>query len=245
MEGRERSYVLAATAWKSNAHLILDCARLGYLRPEWDTLDATYGEGNWWTLWRPEYLVTNDWNVEKPARYHEDFRSMHWADASFNAVTYDPPYIAPGGRDKSTIGDFNGRFGLHDTPATPAALQEYMNAGLRECARVVKPKGYVLAKCTSYVNGAKYWPGVFLTWEAARELRLELVADMKHLSGTGPQSQESQEHPRSNLSTLLVFKKSVRAASAHPKVDALAGMIHRDAVLNPLISRKEETDVQS
>lgn len=40
--------VLAATAWKTNADLIVDCARLGYLRKEWITLDPTYGRGLWW-----------------------------------------------------------------------------------------------------------------------------------------------------------------------------------------------------
>lgn len=35
----------------------------------------------------------------------------------------------------------------------------------------------------------------------------ELWDCLEHLSGTGPQSQTTQEHARSNYSTLLVFKK--------------------------------------
>lgn len=207
-EAEPRSYVLAATAWSSNAELILDCARLGYLRAEWNTLDATYGLGKWWDIWRPASLTTNDLDPDKTADTHEDFRAMGWDSGAFDAATYDPPYIAPGGRSSSTVGDFNNRFGLHSTPRRPEGLQDYIDAGLKEVARCVRPRGFILVKCKNYVNGGKLWPGTFLTWKAGAALGLELFDCMEHLSGTGPQSQESQEHARSNYSTLLVFKKT-------------------------------------
>ena len=37
--------ILAIAKWSSNAALIADCARLGYLRKEWRTLEPTYGYG--------------------------------------------------------------------------------------------------------------------------------------------------------------------------------------------------------
>ena len=209
---------MAATPWASNAALIMDCARLGYLRPESTVLDATYGLGRWWDLWRPSVLVTNDLNPEKPADHHHDFRDLPWDADTFDSVTFDPPYIAPGGRSTSTVGDFNARFGLHTTPAKPAELQRYINAGLRECGRVVKRRGHVLVKCKNYVNGGALWAGTFLTWKAGEQMGLELVDCLEHLSGTGPQSQTTQEHARSNYSTLLVFKKVAHFTSSKSDV---------------------------
>lgn len=206
VEPEREPFVMAATAWASNAAMIVDLVRLGYLRAEWNTLDATYGEGHWWDLWWPERLTTNDWDVDKPAEFHDDFRQLRWDDGTFDAVAYDPPYIAPGGREKSTIGNFNDRFGLHSTPAKSLGLQEMINAGLKEVARCVRRRGLVLVKCTNYVNGGKLWPGVFLTWQAGEACGLELWDCLEHLSGTGPQSQTTQEHARSNYSTLLVFR---------------------------------------
>ena len=46
-------------------------ATLGYLRPEWTTLDATYGLGRFWKLWRPEVLIGNDLHTE--ADTHHSF----------------------------------------------------------------------------------------------------------------------------------------------------------------------------
>jgi hypothetical protein len=37
--------IMSIAKWSSNADLIVDCARLKYLRPEWRTLDPTYGLG--------------------------------------------------------------------------------------------------------------------------------------------------------------------------------------------------------
>lgn len=45
--------VLAATRWATNADLIVDCVRLGYLRATDHVLDPTYEGGRWWTRFRP------------------------------------------------------------------------------------------------------------------------------------------------------------------------------------------------
>lgn len=199
--------IMAATPWHTNANLIADCAKLGYLKDEWLTLDATYGRGNWWKKWRPNKLVTNDINPQSEADHHEDFRTTSWGDQHFDAVAYDPPYIAPGGRAKSTISGFNARFGLHSTPRKPDDLQWYIYEGLDEARRIVRHKGMILVKCKNYVNGGKLWAGMFHTWQGGHSLGLELVDCLQHLSGTGPQSQTTQEHARQNYSTLLVFKR--------------------------------------
>ncbi len=53
--------IYAAQKWPTNAHMIVDAARLGYLRKDWWTLDPTYGLGNFWTLWQPTWFVTRSW----------------------------------------------------------------------------------------------------------------------------------------------------------------------------------------
>lgn len=195
--------VLAASRWPDNAALIADCARLGYLRSEWRTIDPTYGRGNWWTRWRPIDLITHDLRIDGV-----DFRSLPENDATFDAAAFDPPYIAPGGRNKSTVGDFNDRFGLHETPARPPELQADINAGLTEMNRVVKRRGFILVKCCDYVNGGRVWWGTHYTVVAGLDLGLTLFDRLEHIGGTGPQSQTTQIHARRNLSTLLVFRKA-------------------------------------
>jgi len=56
--------VLAVNHWASNAHLILDVHRLGYLRDDDRVVDVTYGRGTFWKLWRPGTLDTHDFAID-------------------------------------------------------------------------------------------------------------------------------------------------------------------------------------
>lgn len=194
--------VLAATEWPTNAEMIEDCVRLGYLRAEWRTLDPTYGRGTWWNLWRPDELVTHDLRDDGV-----DFQTLPHEDGEFDVAVFDPPYMAPGGRTTSTLHDFNDRFGLHSTPRTPADNQDVNNLGLTEVARVVRPGGFILAKCMDYVNGGRVFWGTFWTIAHGLHIELTLFDRLEHVHQPGPQSQVTQEHARRNLSTLLVFRK--------------------------------------
>lgn len=198
--------VLAASRWPDNAALIADCARLGYLREDWLTMDATYGLGKFWTRWKPAELVAHDEDSEKGDGV--SFLALPEPDWTYDAAVFDPAYMAPGGRDKSTVGEFNDRFGLHTTPPKPDENQQKMNAGLTEVARVVKPRGFVLVKCMDYVNGGKLWLGTHHTLTHGLSIGLELFDRLEHVGRTGPQSQTRQVHARRNLSTLFVFRKS-------------------------------------
>lgn len=202
--------VLAATDWRSNAELIADCARLGYLREYWLTLDPTYGRGVWWKLWRPEELTTHD-----QAACGCDFRQLPHEDETFDAVAFDPPYVCTGGRTTSTIPDFNSRFGLTDAPRTPAALQEMNEAGLAEMHRVLRPRGVLLVKCKDYVWSGRLFLGTHRTLTRALELGFEPIDRLEHVGRPGPQPDRNradgkpvvQQHARRNLSTLFVLRK--------------------------------------
>jgi hypothetical protein len=79
---------MAATAWPTNGHLIADVHRLGYLLDGDVVLDPTFGEGVWWSVWRPRRLST----FHRPSD-GSDFRKMPHRDGVFDAAAYDPPYV--------------------------------------------------------------------------------------------------------------------------------------------------------
>jgi len=210
------SIVLAATRWNTNAEMVADAASLGFLRREWVTLDPTYGRGTWWRCWRPDHLVVHDLVVDSV-----DFCQLPHDDNTFDAVAYDPPYLCKGGRRTSGIPVFDARYGLANTPRTPAGLQELIDAGLAEMHRVVRPArrgegGIVLAKCMNYVSGGKLWLGVHRTLSAAQNLGFRVVDVWEHVGDPGPQPSERrrkdgtlsrQQHARHNSSTLLILQK--------------------------------------
>jgi hypothetical protein len=212
--------VLAAHNWRNNAELISACVQLGYLRPEWRTLDPTYGKGKWWTDWEPIELVRSDlFTMDESV----DFTNLPHEDGSFDVVCFDPPYVAPGGRKTSTIREFHESYGTYEAPKNPQELQALINKGLAECARVTRPghptkgPGFILVKCMDYISSGRLQTASFWTQMAGIDLGLEVFDRLEHISGTGPQptvnldgSPRRQVHARRNHSTLIVFKKSTR-----------------------------------
>lgn len=204
---------MAATEWPTNAHLIEDVARLRYLRREWRTLDPTYGRGNWWTRWRPEQLVVHDLILDGV-----DFRDLPHSDDSFDAVAFDPPYVAKGGRETSGIKAMDERYGQITCPATPALLQEMIEDGLRSLCRVLRPRGILIVKTKDYISSGKFWAGTHKTTAAALALGFEQLDRFEHLGDPIPQPPRMradgepvrQHHSRRNLTTLLVFKAGGR-----------------------------------
>lgn len=206
--------IFAATPWSSNGALIVDCVRLGYLRVVARTLDPTYGKGNWWTEWRPEHLVHHDRKLDGT-----DFRALPYPNASFEQITYDPPYVCVGGRTSSGIPDMHDAYGLTDAPRSPVALQTLIDDGLTEMRRLVDGRGIVLVKCQDYVSSGKLWLGTHHTLTHALSLGFECVDRLEHISGPRPQPTNRtradgrpvvQQHARRNLSTLFVLKAPKR-----------------------------------
>lgn len=224
--------ILAAGVWPENGDLIVACEALGYLDADWPTLDPTYGRGVWWKRWRPRNLVTNDLDPSKATDHHFDYRQIELPDASFRAITFDPPYVAPGGRKTSTAPEFNDRYGLVETPATPTLLQVQNDAGLAEMFRLVEPGGFVLAKCKNYVWSGKWFGGVHRTEDAGLALGFTIQDEFVHASkGSGMQPPRTradgapvrQHHASNNYSTLIVFRRPPRIGGRRRSQPTLDG----------------------
>lgn len=203
--------VLAATHWKSNAELIRDCFKLGYLKTTDRILDPTWGRGTWWHSWSPVVAMMILSDQETSAAYCEghDFRKMSFPDNYFDAVAFDPPYVSVGGRTTTGIVDMHDHYGLTDAPTSPKGVQDQIDAGLLECTRVLKPRGHLLVKCQPYISSGKYFAGDLKTaGYAIGVCDLILVDRFIHLTHPRPQPQrDRQVHARNNWSTLFIFQK--------------------------------------
>lgn len=187
---------------QSNGKLLATVASL-WIEDDDLVLDVTYGRGNFWTVYRPQFLTAHDLAVDGV-----DFRLLPEADESVDVVVFDPPYIAQGGRDTSTLPDFLDAFGLDDCPKSVAELERLIQKGIREARRVLKPGGRLLMKCMDYINGGRYVKGRHFVVGWAEVLGLEQVDEFIHYSGTGPQpARDVQLHSRRAHSILCVFQK--------------------------------------
>jgi tRNA G10 N-methylase Trm11 len=195
--------VPSAFPWKTNAALIADVARLGYLYGH--VLDPTYGEGNWWTAWTPEKLTKHDLDKLDGV----DYRNLPHPDGTFDSVAFDPPYVSPGGRATSTIKAMHAAYGMQNTARTPRLLFEDNAAGFAECVRVLKVGGYIVYKSQDYISSGKYQPVThWIITDALARADLEYVDRFEHRGNSRPQpAGRRQVHARRNHSTLLVFQK--------------------------------------
>lgn len=196
--------VLAIRERATNAELIEDCARLGYLRKEWRTLDPTYGLGTFWNRWRPLRLVGTDIdplkNVFEPG-HSVDFTKLPFSNRSFDCIVFDPPYKLNGRSQETT----DEKYGVH-VYASWQQRMDLIRRGLNECARVLGD-GYLLLKCQDQVcSGKVRWQTVEFTNHAA-SLGLGLVDRMDFLSYRAQPNGRRQVHARRNASTLLIYKR--------------------------------------
>jgi hypothetical protein len=198
--------ILAIDRWGSNADLVVSVVQLGYLSSEVPTLDPTYGYGTWWKKWAPRDLQRHDLDPAKAPDGPMDFTSMPYLDASFGAVTFDPPYKMNG-----TATEADERYGVHQ-PATWQGRLELMRLGMTECARVLKPRGRLLVKCQQQVSSGEVRWQDFEMHLHGLSLGLKLE-DRFDMLGHRPQpinnpngTPRRQVHARRNASTLLVFR---------------------------------------
>lgn len=201
--------VLARDDWATNGHLIADVARLGYLRPEWTTLDPTYGEGTFWSVWKPTVLIGTDINPAKSMWGRADgygtpvdFTDMPFHDQFFGAVVFDPPYKLNG--TPTDTGGIDERFGVDDAKPWRERMA-LMRSGVNECARV--SRHMLLVKCQDQVVSAKIrWQTIAMRDELL-PLGFDLRARFDFPSYRAQPSGRRQVNPAAVSSQLLVFQR--------------------------------------
>jgi hypothetical protein len=193
--------IMAVDTYRTNGALIAACAQLGYLRPEWTTLDPTYGRGTFWTVWKPNTLVAHDLNPAlSPTGQSVDATNLPYPDRFFDCVVIDGPYKLNG---TPSAGD--ERYGVHEVTPWRERL-ELLGQMLAEAARVLGD-GYLLMKCQNQIcSGKMRWQTILFTEQAAA-LGIGLVASLDMISYRPQPPGTRQVHPRQNTSTLLILKR--------------------------------------
>ena len=192
--------ILTATAWPTNADLIADVAKLGYL--DGSVLDVTYGYGVFWQKFKPDDFTACDIDEAKsPIGYSVDFTNLPFERKTFDAIVLDPPYKLNGTPTDSV----DERYGVHVVKTWQERYSMIMD-GIIECA--YHTKKYLLVKCMDQVvSGKKRWQTMDFT-HAAKACALTLEDRFDMLVTPRPQPEgRRQLHAQGNYSTLLVFSK--------------------------------------
>jgi len=193
--------VLAFNPGRSNATLIWNCHRLGYIRDEDTVLDTTYGQGTFWRKYRPPLLTTNDLDPECDAQYRYDFLALPFLPRQFDVVVFDPPYKLNG----TPSGPMDDRYGV----GTYTRWQDRMAlcvAGIEKVAPIAAR--VLLIKCMDQVvSGRVRWQSrIFADVAESCGFRLE---DMLLMPTGRPQPDgRRQVHSRRNYSNLLVLERT-------------------------------------
>jgi hypothetical protein len=201
--------ILAAHRWPSNAHLIADVARLGYLTTTDRILDPTWGLGTWWKLWQPDVLVGHDLDPAKaPDGRSIDFTHTGYHPRSFDVVAFDPPYKLNG----TSTEEVDARYGVHGDYKGWQAKHRLITVGLDHLVPLLRPRGRLLLKCQDQVcGGAIRWQTDEFT-RHCEQLGLEKVDQFQMLGGRPQPKGRRQEHAQMRPSTLLVFRHRRGAA---------------------------------
>ncbi len=198
--------VLAAGTWRTNAELIADIARLGYLTDDGLTLDPTYGLGRFWPLWRPARLVRHDLDPAKAPDGAADFTALPYPDDTFDAVAFDPPYKLNG----TSAHPSDEAYGVAGQAVRWQDRHALIRAGITEATRVLRPSGTLLVKCQDQVcSGQVRWQTREFA-DHAESLGHRLVDRLDITSYRAQPPGRRQIHARRNTSTLLVLRLETR-----------------------------------
>jgi hypothetical protein len=161
-----------------NSDLIEAVVALGLIRPDDVVLDPTYGEGVFWKRYQhPDHLfISHDIAIDG-----WDFRHPTEREHSIDVITFDTGYVAPGGRETSTIKGFHHRYGTLDAPRTPELLDEYIAQGMKALVPLLRARvkryrytyqGLLMVKSMDYESSGKLHPGRYHVISTALDLGL-------------------------------------------------------------------------
>lgn len=205
--------VFAMSDAADNGELIAECVKLKYLAPEWPTLDPTFGNGRFWSEFRPDDLTASDLNPTKsPLGRGVDFRPAMsgFAPKSFRAVVIDPPYKLNGTSGGGGAATSDEDYGVEKW-ASADDRHELMRLMMTEGRRLLIPArtpvpgtrrteligGYLLFKCQDQVNSGRVHWQTRMFADHGEKLGMTLV-DMLHLRSyrAQPEKCETCHHTR-------------------------------------------------
>jgi hypothetical protein len=183
-------------------------------------MDCTYGEGAWWTKFRPDPFVAHDLHKVDGV----DFTALPEADDTYDAVCFDPPYVISGTASSDRLGpDFQDRYGIGlanlgrtNTAQGTSSFEAMIILGLAESIRV--SRRWVLVKCMEFSQGnhvpaARSFHDIpHLVTTCALRLGALKHDQIVHHTGTGPGGHNIfvPKRARRAHSYLLVFTKDRR-----------------------------------
>lgn len=109
--------------------------------------DVTYGRGTFWRNVDVRKYVL----LKSDLQDGIDFRSLPYENASIDALIVDPPYMHTG---KTVHPAINNRYRNENNTSHESIIRMYGGAIL-EAARVLKPKGIIIAKCQDETESGK------------------------------------------------------------------------------------------
>jgi hypothetical protein len=168
-------------------------------------LDLTYGRGKWWSKSRqPDVKHTGDYTL--PVLF----------DQEFDVVVYDPAYVSTSGSAKTTINDFNNRYGLDVASNGVMNVLDDILAGFDiNVYPACKVGGLMFVKCQQQVESGRLWdmPRFIKNYVEASG-RCVLWDEVVHERGLGPQplvnpdgTERIWQRTSRACSNLLIFKK--------------------------------------
>lgn len=185
----------------TNSQRISDLARLGYLPTP--VLDCTFGLGGFWSGWQPEFLVACDLDPDKARDIRCDVHALPFADRSFPAVVFDPPYkVRHGGNTEASMTqggiDISDRYGSEGDLRSQTIGKPWLS-GLPEVLRVADR--FVIVKCQDQVAAWQSYDVAALAGTLGWRLK-DLL-----LLGNTIFNPNVQRHARRNYSTFVVLQR--------------------------------------
>ena len=199
-----------------------------YVIPGSAIADVTYGKGVFWRK-----IPTERYRVlATDLKDGIDCRSLPYPNVCLDCVVFDPPYMhTPGGTAHVGHQNFEGYYQnngtRNDEKKYHEAVLDLYFGGMREAARVLKPKGLLIVKCQDEVCANKQrLTHVEILVEAERiGFMAEDLFVLMRTTRPGVSRVIKQLHARKNHSYFLVLRKKGNAASPNPSLREVARFV--------------------